>query len=84
MAAAMVLHRRCPLSSIQASKSGAFGKIYGFYDVTDNFKLDFWAIGWFYLGAAFDFSSSIFELFLMASSVKIGYPITPTFEPTLL
>jgi len=49
-----------------------FGKIYGFYDVTSNFELHFRAISWLYLGAAFDLSSSFFELVLMAISTKIG------------
>jgi len=36
-----------------------FAEFLGFYDVTGNFELDFWA-GWLYLGAALDFSSSFF------------------------
>jgi len=48
-------------------------KFHGFYDVTRNFELDFRATGWLYLGAAFDYSSSFFELFLMAIPTKIGH-----------
>jgi len=51
------------------------------HDVTGNFVLNFRAIGWLYLGAAFDFSSSFFELFLMAISIKIGQ--VPYFNRTL-
>jgi len=35
-----------------------FAEFHGFYDVTGNFELDFQAIGWLYVGAALDFSSS--------------------------
>jgi len=49
-----------------------FAEFHGFYDVTGNFELDFREIGWLYQGAAFDFSSSFLELFLMAVSIKIG------------
>ena len=44
-------------------ESAEFGKIYGFYNVTDNFELDFRAIGWLYLGAALDFSSLFLSSF---------------------
>ena len=55
-----------------------FAKIYGFCDVTSNFEVDFRAIGCLNQGATFDFSSSFFELFLMAISIKIGHaPVTP-------
>ena len=49
-----------------------FVEYHGFYEVTGNFELDFQAIGRLYLGANFDFSSSFFELFLMAISIKNG------------
>ena len=45
-------------------KTVAFGKIYGFCDVTGNFELDFRTISWLYLAAASDFPSPFFsELF---------------------
>jgi len=47
-----------------------FVESHRFYDVTCNFEFDFRAISWLYLGAAVDFSSSFFELFLMAISIK--------------
>jgi len=53
-------------------ESVGFGKIYGFNDVTDNFELNFRAIGLLYLGTAFYLSSTMFEVFLMAISIKIG------------
>jgi len=53
-------------------ESANFAEFNGFCDVTGKFKLHFQAIGWLYLGAAFDLSSGFFELFLMAISVKIG------------
>jgi len=56
-------------------KSVEFVKIYGIYDVSRNFELDFRVIGWLYLGAAFDFSSSFFELFLLRHflTLSVGY-----------
>jgi len=48
------------------------------YDVTGNFKHDFRAIRWLYQDAANKriFSSTFFELFLMAISIKVvNYPI---------
>ena len=53
-------------------ESATFAEFTGFYDVTRNVELDFRAIGSLHLGAALDFSSSFFELFLMAISMKIG------------
>jgi len=64
--------KACCKHSLQPRKRVRFGNIYGFYDVTGNYELDFQAIGWLYLGAAFDFSSCFFEFFLMAISMKIG------------
>ena len=51
--------------------TGYLTEFQGFYDVTGNFELNFRAIGWLYLGAAFDFSS-FFEPFLMTFSMEIG------------
>jgi len=59
-------------SCLWRQKFVEFGKIYVLYDVTSNFELDFQAISWSYLGPAFDFSSSFFELFLMGISIKIS------------
>jgi len=59
-----------------------FGNIYGFYDVTGNFELDFQAIGCLYLGAASDFSLSFLEFFLRAISMKIGQ--VPHYEEQLI
>jgi len=53
-------------------ESVEFGKIYGFYEITGNFEIDFAAIRWLYLDAAFDFSSSFFLAFSDGFSIKIG------------
>jgi len=63
--------------SYDVIESVNFAEFHGFYDVTG--KLDFRSIGWLYLGAAYDFSSSVFQLFLMAS-IKIGQ--VQQFSPT--
>jgi len=43
-------------------ESVEIGEIYGFFDVTGNFEVDFRAIGWLYLGAASEFSSFFLAL----------------------
>ena len=53
-------------------ESVIFVKFHEFYDVKGNFELDFRTIGWLYHNAAWGFSSSFFELSLMAISIKIG------------
>jgi len=50
-------------------KSVNFTEFQGFYDVPGNFEFDFWATG-LYVDAAYKFSSSFFEFFLRAISIK--------------
>jgi len=50
---------------VDREESLKFGKIYGFCDITGNFLFDFRATS-----GAMGFSSSFFELFIMAISVK--------------
>jgi len=55
------------------SESLNFAEFHGFHDFTSNFKLHFRTIGCLYLGAAWDLSSSFFELFLLALLIKVGH-----------
>jgi len=48
-----------------------FAKFHGCY-VTSNLESDFRTIGWLYHDAAWEFSTSFFQLSVMAISIKIG------------
>jgi len=52
--------------------SAEWSNVYGFYDVTGNFGLDLREISVSHIGAAFDFSSSFSELFLIAKLMRTG------------